>query len=106
MNSNLSTVLEWGAKILSALVIPTLFWINSLEIERALLSQTIVEIQEKVSKNTEDIGKVQQMVNTNALTLNRIEVTLESLDRTLQEVRQALRQHEQLHTNVARGHNR
>ena len=102
MNSNLSTAIEWSAKILSVLVIPTLFWINSLEIERALLSQTIVEIQEKVSKNTEDLSKIQQMVNTNALTLTRIEVTLGSLDRTLQEVKQALRQHEHLHTNAPR----
>ena len=104
MSSNLNTALEWLAKILSALVIPTLFWINSLEVERALQTKSIQQLESKVTKNSEEIDKVQQLVATNALTLNRIEVTLESLDRTLQEVRQSLRGHEQLHTS-RRPHN-
>ena len=97
MNSNITSAMEWLAKILSVLVIPTLLWVNSLEVERAVQAKVIEELQNKVNTNTQELDNMQRMVADNAITLSKIQVTLEAMNNTLSEVRSTLREHEQAH---------
>jgi|13_taG_2_1085334.scaffolds.fasta_scaffold00019_89 uncharacterized coiled-coil protein SlyX len=97
MNSNLTIALEWVAKILSMMIIPTLFWLNTLEVERAIQAQSIKILQEKVAKQEDELSKVKGLVSKNAAMLGKIQVTLENMSTTLNEVRNAMRTHESLH---------
>lgn len=97
MNSNITSALEWLAKILSVLVVPTLLWVNSLEVERAVQAKVIEELQNKVNNNVEELDNMQRVMAENTITLSKIQVTLEAMNTTLSEVRSALREHEQAH---------
>jgi len=101
MSPNLTIALEWAAKILSMLVIPTLFWLNNLEVERAVQAQSIKILQEKVAKQEDELSKVKELVSKNAAMLGKIQVTLENMSSTLDEVRNAMRTHESLHLTGA-----
>ena len=97
MNQNLTIALEWGAKILSMMVIPTLFWLNNLEVERAVQAQSIKILQEEVAKQEDELSEVKELVSKNAATLGKIQVTLDIMSSTLNEVRNAMRTHEAHH---------
>jgi len=99
MNSNITNAFEWIAKLLSAMVVPTLLWVNSLEVERAVQAKVIEDIQEKIAGNTTSISGIRGLVNDNSATLGKIQTTLEGMSKTLEEVRKALREHEVMHGN-------
>ena len=100
MNSNITNAFEWIAKLLSAMVVPTLLWVNSLEVERAVQAKVIEDIQKKISANSTDIDGIQKLVNDNSATLGKIQTTLEGMSKTLEEVRKTLREHEVMHSNT------
>ena len=97
MSQNLTIAMEWGAKILSMLVIPTLFWLNNLEVERAIQAQSIKILQEEVAKQEDELSEVKELVSKNAATLGKIQVTLDIMSSTLNEVRNTMRTHESRH---------
>jgi len=97
MSQNLTIALEWGAKILSMMVIPTLFWLNTLEVERAVQAQSIRILQKKVAKQEDELSDVKELVSENAATLGKIQVTLDIMSITLNEVRNSIRTHEAFH---------
>lgn len=82
-----SKSIDLGFKILSALIIPSLMWVNSISVKNALLQQRVADHEKTIEKLEEQIINVR--LNKQALEATAKEV--KSTRETLAEIRNILR---------------
>lgn len=76
-------ILDWGFKILSALVIPLLIWGVSLEVRLAVQANDIQRLQ----KDVEAALAIKDGLNANTNALGQLEVRVNAVNETLREVK-------------------
>jgi hypothetical protein len=80
-------ILDWGFKILSALVIPLLIWGVSLEVRLAVQTNDIQRLQEDVKAAL----AIKDGLSANTNALGQLEVKVNAVNDTLKEVKTLLR---------------
>ncbi len=81
------TLMDYGFKILSLLVIPLILWGVKLEVDMAVKAEKIVQLERDIAA----ASAVKGAVTTNTTTLARMEEKIDGTNKRLDEIRDDLR---------------
>ena len=84
---NISKFIDMVIKNSSVLVIPLMLWGVKLEVNNAVRDQQIVQLEREM----ENLNQINEAVQEYAVELGKVDQRLESMDKTVSEIRQDIK---------------
>ena len=87
MAENVSRFIDMVIRHSSILVIPLILWGVKLEVNNAVRDQQIVQLEREM----ENLNQINEAVQEYAVELGKVDQRLESMDKTVSEIRQDIK---------------